>query len=203
MYRKGGRKRHPFHHPKGPILAPRPLTPKWTSPDPLRVMARSICESLSPSVYRPRFLTRPPPLSQGGSGVGLALMSAFPCQWHLVHTGGSQPPRVISSSTGQPAFRHPSLMHTFKRPRHRRPGYSALSSPGGDTGTEEGEEARSRVSTFVAREGIYVTLTAEAYKLHVQMSAEEVGRRTGPTLTRWRQYVRPLRRTLARRKSMA
>jgi hypothetical protein len=48
---------------------------------------------------------------------------------------------------------------------------SALSSPGRDTRTEEGEEARSKVSTFIAREWIHITLAAEAYKLHVQMSA--------------------------------
>ena len=30
------------------------------------------------------------------------------------------------------------------------------------------------MSTFIAREGIHITLTAEAHKLHVQMSVEEV-----------------------------
>ena len=30
------------------------------------------------------------------------------------------------------------------------------------------------MSTFIARKGIHITLTAEAYKLHVQISAKEV-----------------------------
>ena len=52
---------------KGPILASRPLTPKWTSLDFLWVMAGGICGTLSPSVHLPRlrFLTRPPSLSLG------------------------------------------------------------------------------------------------------------------------------------------
>jgi hypothetical protein len=52
----------PYFSHRGPILAPRPLTPKWTSLDLSWVMARGICGTLSPSVHRPRlrFLTRPP-----------------------------------------------------------------------------------------------------------------------------------------------
>jgi hypothetical protein len=52
---------------RGPILAPRPLTPKRTSLDLSWVMTRGICGTLSPSVYRPRlrFHTRPPSLSLG------------------------------------------------------------------------------------------------------------------------------------------
>jgi hypothetical protein len=34
--------------------------------------------------------------------------------------------------------------------------------------------ARSRVPTFIAREGIHITLIAEAYKLHVHMFVGEV-----------------------------
>lgn len=50
---------------KGPILAPRPLTPKWTSLDLLWVVARSTCGALFPSAHglRFRFLTRPLSLS--------------------------------------------------------------------------------------------------------------------------------------------
>jgi hypothetical protein len=44
---------------KRPILAPRPLSPKWTSPDLLRVMPRSTYRTLSPAVHCHRFLTRP------------------------------------------------------------------------------------------------------------------------------------------------
>src|SRR5438045_5353930 len=49
------------------ILAPRPLTPKWTPLGLSWVMARGICGTLSQSVHRPRlpFLTRPPSLSLG------------------------------------------------------------------------------------------------------------------------------------------
>jgi hypothetical protein len=45
---------------KGPILAPRPLSPKWTSLDFLRVMPGNTYGTLSPALHRPRFLTRPP-----------------------------------------------------------------------------------------------------------------------------------------------
>src|SRR2546421_3608556 len=52
----------PSPHPsdKGPILAPRPLNPKWTS------LSISYMSWLA-VVHRPRFrfLTRPPPLSLG------------------------------------------------------------------------------------------------------------------------------------------
>ena len=48
---------------KGLILAPRSPTPKWTSLDLLRVLARGICGTLFPSVHRPHFLTHPPSLS--------------------------------------------------------------------------------------------------------------------------------------------
>jgi hypothetical protein len=47
---------------KRPILAPRPLTLKWTSLDLLRVMVRGICGTLFPPVHRPHFLTHPPSL---------------------------------------------------------------------------------------------------------------------------------------------
>jgi hypothetical protein len=43
--------------------------------------------------------------------------------------------------------------------------------------TQEGEEVISRVPTFIACEGIHIALIAEAYKLHVQMPAEEVNDR--------------------------
>jgi len=47
---------------KGPILAPRPLCPKWTSLDlPLRVMARCICGRRPPGDLRPRLPSRRPP----------------------------------------------------------------------------------------------------------------------------------------------
>ena len=40
-----------------------------------------------------------------------------------------------------------------------------------ETQEQRKEEAGSRVSAFIAREGTHITLTAEAYKLHVQISA--------------------------------
>jgi hypothetical protein len=48
---------------KGPILAPRPLSPKWTSLDFLRVVPGNTYGTLSPALHRPRFLTRPPSLT--------------------------------------------------------------------------------------------------------------------------------------------
>jgi hypothetical protein len=48
--------------------------------------------------------------------------------------------------------------------------------PCGDMGQGLG---RGRVSAFVTREGIHIALTAESYKLHVQVSAGEVRRRDG------------------------
>jgi hypothetical protein len=50
---------------RGPILAPRPLTPEMDFPRSLAVMAHSICGTLSPFTHRPRFLTCPPSLSLG------------------------------------------------------------------------------------------------------------------------------------------
>jgi len=50
---------------KGPILAPRPLSPKCVSLNLLWVMVRGICGTLSPSIHRLRFLTRAPSLSLG------------------------------------------------------------------------------------------------------------------------------------------
>jgi hypothetical protein len=42
-----------------------------------------------------------------------------------------------------------------------------------ETQEQRKEEAGSRVSAFIAREGTHITLTAEAYKLHVQISVKD------------------------------
>ena len=101
-----------------------------------------------------------------GSG-GILYTSAAP-SLHMLSLllRGSQPLRILRRCI---LLSDLATVSQAKRPVQRSA--QRCRTPSRDTRTEEREEARPRVSTFIAREGIHITLMAKAYKLDHQRLA--------------------------------